>query len=409
MELLVTEFRKGRAKLTSLFGNDKPENHKDGMVQIIDKSMIEDILSLGNCDILDLMDEIGEHFAKSWVTRQTGHKKYDFFGTQKKSSSGLQGFYMNMINAWKNSQKERQSGAGLPQMVPFEDANLAPDFYKKVYSLYNKLEKARKDLLKTIKSDRIMYKKVEEESGKVAKGGKTNDEVVKIYNDLITGLNTKGVEFVDEKTNKIVEDTKRMSLNSICAGLGPGLIGACTPSIMIFSLPTSLLLTSAGSVLVFSPLGVGFGLFGLLVIGALALGVANTKGVTERLARIKAKRFESKVQEKLKAVINCINEISRFGFRYSRQINKTAGVDFGENPVPAEVVKVVEDFVKAQKELWETYAYGKDQEWYTGKGDGKHISFLRKRANERDDDEVQICKKALARTWTNLKVSPDLL
>lgn len=254
-----------------------------------------------------------------------------------------------------------------------------------------------------------MYKKVEEESGKVAKGGKTNDEVVEIYNNLITGLNTKGVEFVNEKTNKIVKDAKRMSLGSACAGFGAGLTGAWAPTPMIFSLPMSFLVTDAAAVAVLSPLGVGVGLFGLLAIGALALWVANTTGVTERLARIKAKRFESKVQEKLKAVINCINEISRFGFRYSRRINKTAGVDFGENPVPAEVVDVVKNFVKAQKGLWETYAYGKDQEWYTGKGDGKHISFLRKRANERDDDEVQICKKALARTWTKLQVSPDLL
>ncbi len=412
MELLVTEFQKGRAKFEKLFQEHRKGNviNPAGFETTFDKAMVEEILSTGSCKFLNTLNEIGVHLMKSFHTRSTGHKQNDFSTLQSHSAPELELLYAAVPRAWtKIKLQQNKQATGAPEMVPITDAAVDPEFFKKLMPIQKKLNKARKDLLSLIKSDNIMYDNVKEEYEAIEKGKTPPEGVVKTYNDMAKKLNSTGVQYVDQKSQKIVDEIKNFSDAMLM--YGSAVFGAAAMESGILSLECAAFLlagleiTADVVIATVAPVGVGAGIFALLGLAALALHVATETGVVKRLGRIKAKRFEIKINEHLTSVLKYTNEASKVAETYVRKrLGKQENEKVALTEVPDEIRKIVKNFVQTQHDRWVKYTTATGREYFEEfkAAHGKHWSGLRKVRDTKQDNEWNSAKLAYANMWANM-------
>jgi len=405
MELLVTELQKARKELLGIFRmyNNGSSIKAAGFKKQFDKAMLEEILSTGHCEFLDDVDRTGTRLMKSWHTRSTGHKNWDYTDLQSKSSPMIQQLYAEVDSVYSDLQKKEVNRD--VKMVDARDAAKDSDYGEGLQPITKKLSKAKKDLLDTIKSDGTLYEKVKEQCDAIKEGAAPNQSITDTYKALCTRLRDQHVVYVDDKSGKIVKDACDLSEALFYGGYSGYVTGALESEVLIWTLPIAAMSAEAFTAAALTPIGVGAGIFALLGLASLALFVANETGVTKRLGKIMAKRYERKVNEKLTAVLKCMNEASRYAASYARKVSgqEDSVVKLGE--VPKELKNVVSDFVKAFHALWSHYLSAEGKEYDSELTDeyGRHYSGLVKKQATAQKSEIGSCKLAVANICAGLE------
>lgn len=401
----ITELQKARKELLEIFktygGGSaiKPA----GFATKFDKGMVEEILSTGHCKFLDDVDKTGERLMKSWHTRSTGHKNWDFTDLQSKSSPRIQQLYADLYKVYSDLQKEQyRKSSGT--MVTVQEAALDPNYDTGgLNAIRTKLNKAKKDLLSTIRSDTTMYNKVKEQYEAIKSGTPPPEGVTNTYTALCNRLGSQHVAYVDDKSNKIVKDAYDLSEALVWGGYAGYVTGVMETEVLIWTLPVAVMSAEAFTAAALAPAGVGVAVFALLGLTALALFVANETGVTKRLGKIIAKRYERKVNEKLTAVLKCVNELSRCAENYARKVS--GGSDKVNLDAVTDAMKnVVSGFIADQKSLWEHYtsAAGKEYDEKLTDEYGRHKSGLVWKQATAQKSEIGSYKLAVANIWAHM-------
>ncbi len=409
MELLFTEFQKGRKKFEKMFFNGVID--PDGFTQSFSKDMVEEILSTGDCKLLNDLDDIGENFRKSWLTRQTGHKSNDFSSLQIQSSINLQKLYSDIIASQKNGSNQPDAKV----MVPI-DAIMDAKLSQGILSYDKKIKKVAKELIKLVSENKEMKKMVE---AKLKEMKQTNDigECKKYLDETVAGLGDD-VKFVSKESKRI--DDKAREVAKILGATG-GLTAAYTPIaadvgafVIIYgglfaslAAPTisamdAIIVTSmiAGVGFGIGTVGVGFGFAAIVLLAALALWCANELGITKRLATIEVKRYVTKVKSKLRDVIKYTNDAARFVNNYLKNKLKDWSLP---TEITADIKKIVTDFVTKQKALWSPYTTDAGRGYFEELKDkdrpNKHWSGILKVRDDKQRTEMGAAKLAFARVW----------
>lgn len=322
---------------------------------------------------------------------------------QSKSSPRIQQLYADLYRAYTNLQK-KQFKEGSDTMITIQEAASDPNYDPAVLTaIRTKMNKAAEDLLKTIKSDKTMFEKVQDQYAAIKAGKTPNAEITDNYKALCKQLGSQHVAYVDDKSKKIVNNAYDLSEALVWGGYAGYLTGAIESEVLIWTLPLAVLASDVGFATVMAPLGVGVAVFALLGLTALALFVANETGVTKRLGKIMAKRYEKKVNEKLTAVLKCINESSRYVENYARKVSgKSDKVNL--EAVTDEMKKVVSGFIDDQKSLWSHYTSAEGKEYDEELTDeyGRHKSGLVWKQATAQKSEIGSYKLAVANIWARM-------
>ena len=127
---------------------------------VLTRKAIREILREGSCGLLDDLDDIGEHFRKSWRTRTTGHKMHDFSSLQARSSMNLQQFYKNMRSAY-DKYLETVSPLTSSSQGPVLLKQLPNNNLKKNLERYEKkIDRAKEKLVRSINSNPKLRDKI---------------------------------------------------------------------------------------------------------------------------------------------------------------------------------------------------------------------------------------------------------
>lgn len=393
-----TEFSKGHTKFEKMFFNGTVD--PKGFVQVISESTVKEILETGTSELLDDLDEIGGHYAKSFHTRHTGHKEKDFISLYNESSANLQKFYLDVMRAWKKDLKKSNSQT-YPHIVPadkIEDTVLS----KGMLAHQKKIQAAAKDLINTVCSNKQMKQRIGEELRKIketkniSEYEKTLDDITSKLSDHIGFLNANKDRVADnfkDSIELVVDSVMLSTLWTVPADIGVAVSGG-------------LVLFLAMGPEVFIPVIIG-GAFSILIfIGGIALVCANSDGTTKRWAVISVKRYISKVQSKLKELIKRTNDAERFVTDYLKTQDKRKNVNL-DIQVTDGVKKVVRNFVEKQKKLWEPYTTAEGRGYFgrAKKGEGKHKSGIRTVSDDNNATKIRVDKVAYATIWKRMVVS----
>ena len=394
MGIKVTEFQKGRAKFEKLFKSGAINSA--GIKITLSSSEILEIFDKGSCEMLDTLNDIGEHFAKSWRTRLTSHKRNDFALLQSVSSENLQDFYADAIKAYNEYLRRTNSPVAWDKLVPIRE--LPNEELKKELSKWDKkIERAQKELLRAVNSDpniRDAILKAARENP--SKNGK---KIIRLATDGID----PDIEFIDPDSQKVLSTASIKSYSeTVLKGTEEHELA------LILSVAGSFGIVGAVGGVIGGPMGVGveLGLFAILFIGSII--VSECIDPVNRFLVIKNKRYITRVRDQLTKLKKCMNGAAKFTRDFVKNIPGRSKIPpFGDDKIPTEVIKVTTEFVNMQKKLWGPYTttVGREYDEPFKRRHGKHVSGMRSVPDTKQDSEIGRAKLGLANTWVQMNVN----
>ncbi len=394
MGIKVTEFQKGRAKFEKLFKSGAINSA--GIKITLSNSEILEIFDKGSCEMLDTLNYIGEHFAKSWHTRLTSHKRNDFALLQSVSSLNLQNFYADAIKAYNEYLRRTNSPVAWDELVPIRE--LPNEELKKELSKWDKkIERARKELLRAVNSDpniRDAILKAARENP--SKNGK---KIIRLATDGID----PDIEFIDPDSQKVLSTASIKTYSeTVLKGTEEHELA------VILSVTGSVGIVGVVGALIGGPMGVGvgLGLFAILFIGSII--VSECIDPVNRFLVIKNKRYITRVRDQLTKLKKCMNGAAKFKRDFVKNIPGRSKIPpFGDDKIPTEVIKVTTEFVNMQKKLWEPYttATGREYDERFKLPHGEHVSGMRSVPDTKQHSEIGRAKLGLANTWVKMSVT----